>query len=290
MNYYRLPWLSQIRFMIFDMDGTLYQDLEFHRELCRLALEGTRFESQTHAVIELVERVLDGDPRLPMPDFVRLHEIEGAITASNPVSPAIQLYSAPRLRLGDVTIADHVGDDPVSLADGWSVSFAVLRIFALPSVDRRAAFYAVRERMRRRLRPHPCLNEALRTSSLYKILQTNSPEDTGRDFIEALLEPEAFEEIVCDAEKPRGLHRALQRLIDGGARPEEILSVGDHPWNDLKPARDLGCRTALISPYAGMPHGPWDLRLETLDELAELVRAAGVGYQARTIMQETHYE
>lgn len=287
MNLYQLPWLDHVRFLILDMDGTLYQDLEFHHELCRVALEETPFCGYADASSALVDSVLAGDPRIPMPDFVDMAGLDGTIrshqsrAAHEPcvghTGLAPLLARAPRHELEEFTLAEVAGNNLISLADAWSVSFAVIRLFDLPVEARRETFYRVRSWMLTRLAPHAPLNGALGASRLYKILQTNSPLDTGLEFIHALLDPESFHEIHCDAEKPRGLHALITRLLNDGVHPEEILSVGDHPWNDLKPARDLGCRTALISPYAGMPHGPWDLRLTTLDELAQLVQAAGRG-------------
>ncbi len=274
MNYFDLPWLAKVRFLIFDLDGTLYQDLEFHRELCDRALSGTPYEPMIPEVVDLVDRILEGDPDNRMPDFVYLRRFEGIVDPTDGGGLAAAFAAAPCTPMDTLSLADHAGDDPVSLADGWSVSFAVLRLLGIPNEARKSAFYEVRSSMLARLCRHDVLTAALRSATPYKILQTNSPEDTGTEFIEALLESESFREIHCDAGKPRGIHHLITGLIDAGALPQEILSIGDHPWNDLKPARDLGCRTVLISPYAGMPNGRWDLRLHTLEELADLTRAA----------------
>ncbi|MFP4112946.1 MAG: HAD family hydrolase [Spirochaetota bacterium] len=288
-------WLSDVRFLILDLDGTVYQDLEFHRELCLLAL-GKRWDCRTiDLTVSMIEQILAGHPKLRMPDFVRLRHLERIIPPTPPgrdaarcsrADPSVLFLRAQVLRTDPLPPIDASAEDLVSLADAWSVTFAVLRLFDLTDVDRRRVFYAVRSMMLERLEPHEELNRALRSSRLYKILQTNSPEDTGTEFVSALLEPASFHEIWCDAGKPRGLRELLKRLIGGGVRPNEILTVGDHPWNDLKPAHDLGCRTVLISPYPGMPDGVWDLRLRTLDELAGLVRSASVSATSKNEPRE----
>lgn len=67
-------------------------------------------------------------------------------------------------------------------------------------------------------------------------------------------------------------------VLESGARPQQILYVGDRLDNDVLPARAEGMRTALIR------RGPWghlharrpesdlaDLRLESLDDLSRLI-------------------
>lgn len=71
------------------------------------------------------------------------------------------------------------------------------------------------------------------------------------------------------------------RLVqEAGAEPDEILYVGDHPANDVHPARAAGLRTAHLR------RGPWghywaddpevvaaaDWRIDSLTELVAIVR------------------
>ncbi|MFC6932716.1 HAD family hydrolase [Actinomadura yumaensis] len=72
-----------------------------------------------------------------------------------------------------------------------------------------------------------------------------------------------------------GVLRSADRL--GTRRCGEIVYVGDHPANDVEPARAAGLRTALLR------RGPWgylwsddrevraDWRIDGLTELAALV-------------------
>ncbi|MBW7460822.1 hypothetical protein K0U00_42830, partial [Paenibacillus sepulcri] len=116
-----------------------------------------------------------------------------------------------------------------------------------------------------------------------RILLTNSPENTGREFIAALDCLKLFNEIVYGAGKPNGLERYMQELMDReNLQADQILSIGDHAWNDLYPVQKLGGRTVFLSPYPSSEPAQWDVRLDTLDELAAmLVELQHVRQQAK---------
>lgn len=284
MNYYQIPWLAEVRFLIFDLECTLYLAPGIHRMLIAETLTGTRYEAQIAEAVDLADRILAGRDGSRLPEFVRLRSVAGSVSATEyPAAPestsAVEsaFLGAQRIPFDEPALTDIAGDDPVCLADGWSVAQAVLRLFKLPADHRRSKLYSVRRSLLAQLTPHSGLNAALCSSTLYKVLQTDLSQESACAFVDALLEPASFHEILCDAGKPRGLYQLITRLIHSGVQPPEILSIGDHPWNDLKPARVLGCRTVLVSPYEGMSSRPWDVRLRTLEELGALVRACGYG-------------
>ncbi len=92
-----------------------------------------------------------------------------------------------------------------------------------------------------------------------------------------------FDEVHYGAEKPLGLQSYFASQLEQGYQAHEILSIGDNPWNDLHPAKQMGGRTCFISPYSSSDPEPWDLRLTTLDELGQLMRAIQESITRRTI-------
>lgn len=148
--------------------------------------------------------------------------------------------------------------------------------YGIDEAKRQEAFQQVRKEMLQgssSFERHTGLYEAIRQLSVVqsKLLLTNSPENTGREFIAALGASVLFSDIIYGAGKPVGMEQFMSELMKReGLRPEQILSIGDHAWNDLYPVRKLGGRTAWISAYPSSDPSPWDVRLTTLDELASL--------------------
>lgn len=83
----------------------------------------------------------------------------------------------------------------------------------------------------------------------------------------------------------------FERLIaQAGVAAPKILYVGDRVDNDVLPAREAGMRTAFIR------RGPWgriharrpeaalaDLRIDSLDELADIFIASGAGDRSQSL-------
>ncbi|OUM87937.1 MAG: hypothetical protein BAA01_10865 [Bacillus thermozeamaize] len=53
-------WLSEIKVIIFDMDGTLYQEDTFMDRYIRYLLEGTEWEAETDAAVAEARKILYG--------------------------------------------------------------------------------------------------------------------------------------------------------------------------------------------------------------------------------------
>ncbi len=54
-------WLSEIKVIIFDMDGTLYQEDTYLERYIRYLLEGTEHEGETEAAIRAGRAILTGE-------------------------------------------------------------------------------------------------------------------------------------------------------------------------------------------------------------------------------------
>jgi HAD superfamily hydrolase (TIGR01549 family) len=105
-----------------------------------------------------------------------------------------------------------------------------------------------------------------------KVLLTNSPFESGEVFLEYLEVLPYFDQAIYDGKKPNGMEQVLKRLMEKGYKPEEILSIGDNPNNDLYPARKLGARTVYISDYHQVDQTPWDYKVHTINELVSILQ------------------
>lgn len=78
------------------------------------------------------------------------------------------------------------------------------------------------------------------------IIATNSPDIGVREQLERWSMADLFDEIRAGVGKPAGLSTMIGRLLET-CRSEDVLAVGDIVVNDILPARELGCATALIT-------------------------------------------
>ena len=78
------------------------------------------------------------------------------------------------------------------------------------------------------------------------IIATNSPDIGIREQLERWSMADTFDEILTGIGKPDGLRAVIKRfLVERSA--QEIAAVGDIVVNDIAPARELGCTTALVT-------------------------------------------
>ena len=90
-----------------------------------------------------------------------------------------------------------------------------------------------------------------------------------REFLRQLGFAGAFREICSSANKPYGMIASLQALDPALlARPEALISIGDHAFNDLMPISAIGGQTLWIDPYPGIHEPEYTWCVHTLAELA----------------------
>lgn len=101
------------------------------------------------------------------------------------------------------------------------------------------------------------------------VLLSNSYEETVREFLRQLGFAGAFREICSSANKPYGMIASLQALDPALlARPEALISIGDHAFNDLMPISAIGGQTLWIDPYPDIHEPEYTWCVHTLAELA----------------------
>ena len=80
----------------------------------------------------------------------------------------------------------------------------------------------------------------------YLVIATNSPDIGIREQLERWSMTNTFDEVLTGIGKPAGLTAVIDGfLADRGA--QAIAAVGDIVVNDIAPARELGCATALVT-------------------------------------------
>jgi FMN phosphatase YigB (HAD superfamily) len=89
------------------------------------------------------------------------------------------------------------------------------------------------------------------------LLATNSPIAGLAPLLDRLGVAGAFDDVLPGAGKPDGLRRLLQRELgpDLRARPWRLFSLGDHYYNEIAPAVEIGAAAGYIDRF-GRADGP----------------------------------
>jgi FMN phosphatase YigB (HAD superfamily) len=284
-------WLADIKVVIFDMDGTLYQEDTFMDRYIRYLLEETEWAHEVEAAIAAARKLLSGTHRVRFghfyhkaDDIVLIQEggrfVEG-FTWEGAALSAQQVEEA----YGTILATSR---DLLYIGDPWGVVGSLRHKYKLPEEKVDAAFRRIREEMIVAPYRFECDTSLFRTireleAVERKVLMTNTYEQSGLDFLRHMQILPWFDEVYCGADKPYGMRSYLDSLLAQGYRSHEMLSIGDNPWNDLYPVKQRGGRTCFISPYPSAETETWDVRLHTLNELAELLsglQAARSGVQS----------
>lgn len=254
------PWLDEVSVVLFDLDGTLHDDprsTERYTDCLSAALGSSGDE-----LAEEVEAVVAGrHPALAPGRFV--DPGRGLVLhAPNWVVRNATDWQGSPVPIPDDLQAVVAHDGPLRyLGDRWQIVAALAaRRGADPSMLR-AAFSTARELVNHHatdLARLACLDDLLDRLSQgrHLMLATNTSEELGRPLVERLAFGVPFSLVRYDARKPEGcmwlVGEAHQRW---GARPQQVLVVGDNIWNDLVAPAQSGCRTAHIDPLNIDPAG-----------------------------------
>ncbi|HPK15391.1 MAG: haloacid dehalogenase-like hydrolase [Firmicutes bacterium ADurb.Bin248] len=257
--------------IVFDLDGTIYQNFSFHKDYFRFLLEDTGKEAWYGSLVGFSQDVFAGR-RLVMNAFYR----NDAVRADTP-----EEYF--RLLGGALAPEAHTQGFPprekyTYLGDAWAlVTFVGLTLGLLEGERRNLIYKKTRDKMESDgMRGDARLRDAIiRAGKRYEtVLLSNSYEATARAFLSQLGFEGVFDRQSFSADKPYGLVEALGKLSPRAlAHPETVLAVGDHAFNDLAPLRALGCRTLWVNPYEGINEPPHDESVKTLNELAAYLNA-----------------
>ena len=248
--------------VVFDLDGTIYQDTEFHRIYLKYLVQKTPYETWEKDLAAFADDVFAGK-RLIMNSFYRI---------------ADGRFSCPGdfFNMLESSLAEKEEDKTVNLGDAWAVMEYIGRSLGLLENGRRQRVYAqTRLAMAQRgLKTDHRLHEALERlkERCYTVLMSNSYESTAREFLRSIGFEGAFSSEVFSAGKPQRMKEALAGVRPGALQnPRSLITIGDFAYNDLEPLGRLGAVTVWMNPYPCVHKPPCDLELQTTADLAEFL-------------------
>lgn len=255
-------WLQGIKVIIFDLDGTLYQDYRFLGRYVYKMLVNTHSKEEIEEFTDYAYKFLEGSQQVKLGYFY---------------DQSFTFYEHDHLKptnafdwQGNKLDGQEIDGDLTYVGDPWSIATFIGRKEKISSEAVRKAFLEVRSEMlhgNEYIEVNERLADTVRGLDQYKILMTNTVEPSGKEFVDYLLLKDCFDEIYYDGKKPKGVHQLIKSLLDKGYKGEEILSIGDNPFNDLHPVKQIGGYTCFISQYGIADHTQWSKRIKTIDDL-----------------------
>lgn len=273
-----MNWFKDIKVILFDLDGTLYQDYTFLGRYIRHLLEGRLPDSEIEQKVEEAYSILEGNHPVKFGYFYN--------RATNKV------YAHQDLKLTKAYLWDGKEDEDINedsdqlfyIGDPWGIAYLYINQYGLEGQTSRQAFEKVRQEMlcepNKIYRHHLLFDSIADLNVEKKIFLTNTPGPTGPGFVKHLKIEDVFDDYVYDAGKPDGIEDYVNQLIDEGYQAEEILSIGDNPWNDLYPVKKSGGKTCVISKFAHSDSTVWDMSVKTIEELAEFLSSQRAGLKS----------
>lgn len=269
--------LWEKKLLVFDLDGTLYQDRShfavYAREIARRLPEEKREAYLWDYQNSLLGKgpVQFGDFYDAFLDVLFRRDEKGDYRAYSWEGELLPQVKAPeQFRPGE---GRHifVGDD-------WWVPLVIGRHYGASDSDIGQAFLLTRAFQaspQYELPRNERLVEFLRSfrqGGGYLALMTNSPQPDSEIILEKLGLRGTFDKAIFAAGKPLLTRAHLQSLLQQfRVSPGDAVSIGDNPLNDILPARILGLRTVFIDPYQLAHEADPDLSFPHLDDFLEWV-------------------
>ncbi|ADU93917.1 HAD family hydrolase [Geobacillus sp. Y412MC52] len=272
---------ADIKAIVFDLDGTLYEETEhfdyYAEQVAKRLREADRrrFWDDYRAVLADCHPLRIGSMYDAKEDLIVWLE-EGEVRE-------VFRWSGEPLTKREI---ETVYTKPVavdldrffSIGDLWWVPSSIGRHYGLTNEDTYAAFLETREWM---MGPEFKMNGAPRLAETLAelrekavlVLMTNSPESDSEAILRKLGLADAFDHKIFRAAKPMKTAAHLEAIrARFGVDYRQMLCVGDNIGNDIAPARRLGCRTMLIDTYGLAKQGDADFIVASTSACVPVLR------------------
>ena len=212
---------NDIETVVFDLDGTVYQNTVFHRDYLHFLVEGTRYEGWHTQLVEFAEQVYAGR-RLQMNCFYSPKRL--ACQTPEAFFCALEQCLCPPLAYQEALLRQDI----LYLGDAWAVVILIGKALGLLEGARNeAVFRRTRQKMEQDgIEGCPALAEEIRRLAMRRrvVLLSNSYQNTVEEFLKQLGMAHTFPVLCCSANKPADMIRNLHGPCP---RPPR----GRRPWS-----------------------------------------------------------
>jgi len=272
---------KNIKVLIFDLDGTLYEDthhFDFYAEkLCEKLHPHNQeaFKVDYEAILNGKHPLKMGMSYDAMKDVILKHH-DGKVT---------EVYQWNGEKVPEHQLAEwnnhplqHDYYSLLHIGDLWWVPAAVARHYGIAKELAEQSFLETREYMMTPafiMAKSNGFKEILEKLSLHKklVLLTNSPQKDSEVILSKLGFSHFFANKIFNGEKPIQTKRHIRQVQEKYAVDyENILCIGDNAINDILPAQELGCKTLLIDPHNISESSDADVIVSNLSEMLGVLK------------------
>lgn len=269
--------LSAIRIIVYDLDGTVYDDIR-HFELYAREIQSHLPESARDPFWHDYQAVVGGrHPALRVGTFYDAErdlvlDMKGGRVQralhwdGSEIPPLVRQQVYP-----GVVEPDH--RRVMNVGDLWWVPSAVSAHHGGKAENHQRSFLKIRDLMADpafEIRPIPGLRAAVQAlkGRVVQILATNSPQPDSEAILTKVQLIDLLDGFYFQSNKPAGLSRIFSHLSEQYQVPlSAILSVGDNLVNEIAPAAAMGCQTVFIDPHGLAEDGDADLVIPSMTDL-----------------------
>lgn len=250
--------LENIKLIVFDLDGTLYEDthhFDYYAEQIKKKLPLDKQE----AFLKDYHAVLDDKHTLKIG---RVYDIEKDLILVQLDGKVREAYKWDGIRLSSTEVQELYPElitfdreTMCNVGDLWWVPNSIGRHYGLTGEQAQNSFIETREFMMTDefvMNPVPLFKETLESirDHVKLVLLTNSPQPDSEQIINKLGLSEVFHQTIFEGRKPSLTKERFTEIKNAfNVEFTAILSIGDNYINEILPAKKLGCRTLFIDPH-----------------------------------------
>lgn len=267
--------------IVFDLDGTLYEDTHHFDYYAKLVERSLPPEKQAQFAAEY-EDALAGRHAVKVG---RVYDAKRDLLLVQVDGEVIEAYRWDGTRLPDDALSELYPEpivldltDMASIGDQWWIPPVIARHMGIPPERTYEMFEETRRWM---MGPEfvmeriPGLVEELTRLSQTKKLAvlTNSPQPDSEAIIDKLGLSDVFDQRIFMGMKPMRSQDHFKRLAQlYDCSFAEMLSVGDNWVNDIHPPRQLGCQTIFIDAFGVAAEDSSDVTVKSMRDVVEILR------------------
>ncbi|TYS68217.1 HAD family hydrolase [Sutcliffiella horikoshii] len=250
--------MDNISTIVFDLDGTLYEDthhFQYYADLLKNKLPAEvqpKFEEDYKAIEAGTHTLKMGRVYDAKKDLILAH-FDGKVSKG---------WTWDGVEVSQTVLTSYYPDilqfdlfDMLSIGDLWWVPVSIAKHYGLSSEEAYAAFLQTREHMMTDdFLLEPLAEFATVLEKLHKkfilVLMTNSPQTDSDVILKKLGFTSYFHDKIYEANKPVNTADRLLYISQQHHVPySQMLSIGDNYINEILPAAILGCKTICIDPF-----------------------------------------
>lgn len=249
---------SKSKVIVFDLDGTLYEDthhFDYHAERLKIRLPQDKqplFELDYQAVKNKshplrIGRIFDCNKDLILVQLDdRIQEAYKWSGEKLPRETVQELYPDP-IELNLVTM--------LSIGDPWWIPISIAAHYGLSSRECYDGFLETRAYMMTPEFKMEIIEDFKETLEAVRqkrklVLLTNSPEPDSEAILHKIGLHHVFDLKIFNGSKPIQTLKHFEHIKEFfGVSYEEIISIGDNWMNEIRPVRSLGCSTIFIDTH-----------------------------------------